>query len=180
MQLVRKLVEFHPYGPALKGSGDERAKATKLLNEIQESSFGVRLDGWMVGWLEGWMVVVTRCLRRFEGLLVVGSFACILSINFRVGFCSSSERILIGSLNLSAAAPPIVLWLAMPPPSPATSVELPTLPNLREWTQEWAGKDGPTEILVPGTLLHFMLDMVDLRPVIHLMQGGTARSSCGS
>jgi len=36
MQLVRKLVEFHPYGPALKGSGDERAKATKLLNEIQE------------------------------------------------------------------------------------------------------------------------------------------------
>ena len=45
MQLVRKLVEFHPYGPALKGSGDERAKATKLLNEIQESW----LDGWMVG-----------------------------------------------------------------------------------------------------------------------------------
>ena len=36
MQLVRKLVEFHPYGPALKGSGDERAKATKLLNEIQD------------------------------------------------------------------------------------------------------------------------------------------------
>ncbi|CAK9079141.1 unnamed protein product [Durusdinium trenchii] len=36
MQLVRKLVEFHPYGPALKGSGDERAKAEKLLNEIQE------------------------------------------------------------------------------------------------------------------------------------------------
>eukprot|EP00435_Cladocopium_sp_Y103_P047608 s508_g14.t1 len=36
MQLVRKLVEFHPYGPALKGSGDERAKTTKLLNEIQE------------------------------------------------------------------------------------------------------------------------------------------------
>ena len=68
MQLVRKLVEFHPYGPALKGSGDERAKATKLLNEIQESSFGVRLDGWMVGWLEGWMVVVTRCFWRFEGL----------------------------------------------------------------------------------------------------------------
>ena len=36
MQLVRKLVEHHPYGPALKGSGDERAKASKLLNEIQE------------------------------------------------------------------------------------------------------------------------------------------------
>eukprot|EP00435_Cladocopium_sp_Y103_P049461 s508_g14.t3 len=36
MQLVRKLVEFHPYGPALKGSGDERAKTTKLLNEIQD------------------------------------------------------------------------------------------------------------------------------------------------
>ena len=38
MQLVRKLVEFHPYGPALKGSGDERAKAEKLLNEIQEQT----------------------------------------------------------------------------------------------------------------------------------------------
>ena len=115
-------------------------------------------------------------------MLVVASFACILSINFRVGFCSSSERILVGSLNLSAAAPPIDLWLAMPLPSPATSVELPQLPNLREWTQEWAGKDGPTEILVPGTVLNFMLDMVDLRPVIHLMlEGGTmARSSCGS
>eukprot|EP00931_Biecheleriopsis_adriatica_P028132 TRINITY_DN16819_c0_g1_i1.p1 TRINITY_DN16819_c0_g1~~TRINITY_DN16819_c0_g1_i1.p1 ORF type:complete len:1571 (+),score=432.17 TRINITY_DN16819_c0_g1_i1:70-4713(+) len=36
MQLVRTLVEFHPYGPALKGSGDERAKAEKLLLEIEE------------------------------------------------------------------------------------------------------------------------------------------------
>ncbi|CAJ1421336.1 unnamed protein product [Effrenium voratum] len=36
MQLVRKLVEFHPYGPALKGSGDESAKAEKLLKEIQD------------------------------------------------------------------------------------------------------------------------------------------------
>ena len=45
MQLVRKLVEFHPYGPALKGSGDERAKATKLLNEIQDRWFGVGRAG---------------------------------------------------------------------------------------------------------------------------------------
>lgn len=45
MQLVRKLVEFHPYGPALKGSGDERAKAEKLLNEIQDG-------GWRVGMKE--------------------------------------------------------------------------------------------------------------------------------
>ena len=36
MQLVRTLVEFHPYGPALKGTGDERAKAEKLLTEIHE------------------------------------------------------------------------------------------------------------------------------------------------
>eukprot|EP00931_Biecheleriopsis_adriatica_P028133 TRINITY_DN16819_c0_g1_i2.p1 TRINITY_DN16819_c0_g1~~TRINITY_DN16819_c0_g1_i2.p1 ORF type:complete len:1586 (+),score=479.60 TRINITY_DN16819_c0_g1_i2:116-4759(+) len=36
MQLVRTLVEFHPYGPALKGSGDERAKAEKLLLEIED------------------------------------------------------------------------------------------------------------------------------------------------
>jgi len=36
MQLVRVLVEFHPYGPALKGSGDERAKAEKLMAEIAE------------------------------------------------------------------------------------------------------------------------------------------------
>lgn len=37
MQLVRKLVEFHPYGPALKGSGDERNKAEKLMEEIQDA-----------------------------------------------------------------------------------------------------------------------------------------------
>jgi condensin complex subunit 1 len=35
MQLVRTLIEFHPYGPALQGSGDERAKAEQLLREIQ-------------------------------------------------------------------------------------------------------------------------------------------------
>ena len=36
MQLVRTLVEFHPYGPALKGTGDERVKAEKLLTEIHD------------------------------------------------------------------------------------------------------------------------------------------------
>jgi len=36
MQLLRTLVEFHPYGPALKGAGDERAKAEKLLMEVHE------------------------------------------------------------------------------------------------------------------------------------------------
>ena len=49
MQLVRKLVEFHPYGPALKGSGDERAKATKLLNEIQDWWFSGGAGGWRGG-----------------------------------------------------------------------------------------------------------------------------------
>lgn len=34
MQLVKTLIEFHPYGPALKGSGDERSKAEKLLKEV--------------------------------------------------------------------------------------------------------------------------------------------------
>lgn len=34
MQLMRTLVEFHPYGPALKGSGDERLKSEKLMKEI--------------------------------------------------------------------------------------------------------------------------------------------------
>lgn len=34
MQLVRTLIEFHPYGPALQGSGDERAKAEQLLREV--------------------------------------------------------------------------------------------------------------------------------------------------
>jgi len=33
MQLVRALIEFHPYGPALQGSGDERSKAEALLKE---------------------------------------------------------------------------------------------------------------------------------------------------
>lgn len=128
MQLVRKLVEFHPYGPALKGSGDERAKATKLLNEIQESSCPVRLDGWMVGW---WS------LQDVFGDLKVCWLLQALHVffrNFRVGFCSSSERILVGSLNLCAAPPPIDLWPAMPSPSSATSVELPKLS--RELTQE--------------------------------------------
>jgi len=36
MQLVRTLIEFHPYGPALQGSGDERAKAEQLLREVHE------------------------------------------------------------------------------------------------------------------------------------------------
>lgn len=55
MQLVRKLVEFHPYGPALKGSGDERAKATKLLNEIQDRWFGMgRAGGWRGGTCGSW------------------------------------------------------------------------------------------------------------------------------
>jgi len=30
---VRALIEFHPYGPALQGSGDERSKAEALLKE---------------------------------------------------------------------------------------------------------------------------------------------------
>jgi len=34
MQLVRALIEFHPYGPALQGSGDERVKAQRLLEEV--------------------------------------------------------------------------------------------------------------------------------------------------
>jgi len=34
MQLVRTLIEFHPYGPALQGSGDEREKAKQLLQEV--------------------------------------------------------------------------------------------------------------------------------------------------
>jgi len=34
MQVVKKLIEFHPYGPALKGCGDERAKAEHMLGEI--------------------------------------------------------------------------------------------------------------------------------------------------
>jgi len=36
MQLVRALIEFHPYGPALQGPGDERAKAEKLLKEVAD------------------------------------------------------------------------------------------------------------------------------------------------
>jgi len=34
MQLVRTLIEFHPYGPALQGSGNERHKAEQLLKEV--------------------------------------------------------------------------------------------------------------------------------------------------
>ena len=109
MQLVRKLVEFHPYGPALKGSGDERAKATKLLNEIQESCCGVRLDGWMVGWLDGWMVVVTRCFRRFEGLLVVASFAWIFPP-------ATSQLVSAALLRESSLAPSTCLLLRLPSP----------------------------------------------------------------
>lgn len=34
MQLVRTLIEFHPFGPALQGSGDEKTKAEHLLREV--------------------------------------------------------------------------------------------------------------------------------------------------
>lgn len=34
MQLVRTLIEFHPYGPTLQGSGNERNKATQLMQEV--------------------------------------------------------------------------------------------------------------------------------------------------
>lgn len=34
MQLARALIEFHPFGPALQGCGDERAKAEQLLKEV--------------------------------------------------------------------------------------------------------------------------------------------------
>lgn len=34
--LARTLIERHPYGPALKGSGDERSKAEKLLHEVAD------------------------------------------------------------------------------------------------------------------------------------------------
>lgn len=36
MQLVRGLIEHHPYGPALQGSGDERTKAEQLVLEVQK------------------------------------------------------------------------------------------------------------------------------------------------
>jgi len=34
IQLCRTLIELHPYGPAIKGSGDERAKAENVMKEI--------------------------------------------------------------------------------------------------------------------------------------------------
>eukprot|EP00929_Paragymnodinium_shiwhaense_P048296 TRINITY_DN24433_c0_g3_i1.p1 TRINITY_DN24433_c0_g3~~TRINITY_DN24433_c0_g3_i1.p1 ORF type:complete len:1585 (-),score=575.68 TRINITY_DN24433_c0_g3_i1:333-5087(-) len=34
MQLVQKLIELHPYGPAIQGGGDERAKAERVIKEV--------------------------------------------------------------------------------------------------------------------------------------------------
>jgi hypothetical protein len=36
IQLVRTLIEFHPFGPALRGHGDERTKANHILKEVAE------------------------------------------------------------------------------------------------------------------------------------------------